>query len=62
MNDANLTANSQHAAYQRERDYSRRLEGLLSRAAIILASNADRLERRGVDVAHLRNFVREMSA
>ena len=46
-----------YAAYQRERDYSARLETLLAKALDLLSMETGRRKLRGEDVAHLEAFV-----
>jgi hypothetical protein len=50
------------AAYQEARDENRTLWDALTRSLALIDSNADRLERRGEDVAHLRAFSRNIRA
>lgn len=49
------------AAYERERDHSRRMETYLSKALLLLSMECSRRELRGEDVAHIRAFVAEAS-
>jgi hypothetical protein len=49
-----------YGMFLREREYSAKLERLLSRAVALLESETDRRERAGDDVAHLRGFIREV--
>lgn len=50
------------AAYERERDYSRRVEALLSRSLALLEMETKRRALRGEDVAHLSAFIAEARA
>lgn len=50
------------AAFQREKKENARLYQLLLRAKIMLETNADRLESRGVGVDHIRKFAKELAA
>ncbi len=49
------------AAYERERDHSRRMETYLAKALLLLSMEASRRELRGEEVGHIRSFVREAS-
>lgn len=51
-----------YAAYEAARDENRNLWAALIRSLALIDSNADRLERRGEDVAHLRTFSRNTRA
>lgn len=48
-----------YAAYQREREYSRKVERQLSKALMFLEFSCDSREARGEDVSHLRAFIAE---
>ncbi len=48
-----------YAAYQAERTYSRRIEGYLSRALILLSMECGRHEMRGEDASVLRAFIKD---
>ena len=50
-----------YAAYERERDHSRRIERDLTRALQLLGMECDRREGRGEDVAHIRAFIERAS-
>jgi hypothetical protein len=55
-----IRANAEdYPAYLREREHSRKLERLLSRATTLLDMECDRREARGEDVGHLRRFILE---
>jgi hypothetical protein len=59
---AGITYRDEHrhySMYLREREHSRKLERLLSRATTLLDMECDRREARGEDVAHIRAFVKE---
>lgn len=47
-----------YKAYQREREYSRKLEDLLSRSLMILGMECDRREMNGEDCSGIRDFIR----
>lgn len=49
------------AAYERERDHSRRMETYLAKALLLLTMECSRRELRGEDVSHIRSFVTEAS-
>jgi hypothetical protein len=48
-----------YGAYLREREYSHRLEELLSRGTMFLEMVADSREAKGQDVSQLREFTRQ---
>lgn len=50
------------AAYQREREHSRRIESTLSKALTLLGLECSRRELQGEDVGHIRAFIQEASA
>lgn len=47
------------AAYQREREYSRKIEATLSNALTLLGVECGRREMRGEDVSHIRTFIKD---
>lgn len=49
-----------YAAYTEAREENRKLWDALSRSLECQSIMADRLERRGVDVAHHRDFIRNI--
>ena len=53
---------SDYGLYLREREYSAKLEKLLSRAVALLDMETHRRECAGDDVAHIRAFVKEARA
>ena len=55
----NIVPFDSYAAYQREREHSRRIEHYLSRALILLAMECGRHELRGEDASVLRAFIKE---
>ena len=57
MNAQTIEPFDSFAAYNREREHARKIEGLLSKALILLGSTATRLELRGEDMAHIRQFI-----
>ena len=61
MNAQTIEPFDSFAAYIREREHARKIEGLLSNALILLGSTATRLELRGEDMAHVRRFIKEAS-
>lgn len=46
-------------AYERERDYSRRVELALARALFLLRIECNRRAERGEDASHIRKFIEE---
>lgn len=50
-----------YAAYQREREHSRKLEQTLGKALELLRLECHRRELRGEDVSHIRAFIRGAS-
>lgn len=48
-----------YAAYQREREYSRKIERQLSKALMFLEFSCNSREAQGEDVSHLRAFIAE---
>lgn len=53
------TATSGYAAYERERDYSRRLERLLDRSLALLGMETHRRRLAGEDVEGIEAFIAE---
>lgn len=49
-------------AFEREREYSLKLEKQLAKALMLLGMECDRRQMRGENVEHIRAFVREASA
>lgn len=47
-----------YAAYQREREYSRKLEHTLDTALSLLSMECRRRELRGEDVSEIRSFIK----
>jgi hypothetical protein len=56
---SDFAPSSGHAAYERERTYSRKVERLLTKAVNLLDMECSRREGRGEDVAHIRAFIGE---